>query len=311
VPPGSGWSTDPFRLEVDDEKVYGRGVSDSKGAVAALIAALRAIKKYRKFDYNLDVVLTTDEEVGGYSGLCYFADSGFLNGNCMLCMDGYSDDLVIGSNGIITWEVTVHGKSAHSGTSFLGVNAIEKALTVIGAIFAHKRVVEARRSALPASSALEKIGVTHLMPVLNINIIEGGIKENIVPNRCVLRGDRGVIPEEEMEKAAIELENVISNLDIDLDWRWWYGYPPMVVDPNHPWVGEVRRAVEMVRGRRPKLSGAQGSLDQAYAVKVTGIPTCVYGVGRQMESNAHGADENIRIDDLLSYAKFLATLVSS
>ena len=84
----------------------------------------------------------------------------------------------------------------------------------------------------------------------------------------------------------------------------------MCVDQNHPWVKEVSRAVEKVTCKKPRLSGTQGSLDQAYVVDVTGIPTCVYGVGRLTESNVHGANENVRIDDLLSYAKFLATLMT-
>jgi succinyl-diaminopimelate desuccinylase len=309
VPPGRGWTIDPFELAIIGNKVYGRGVSDSKGAVAALIAAIQAIEKHGRLRYNLEILLTTDEEVGGYSGLCYMADSGLIEGSHMLCMDGYSDDVVIGCNGIITWEVAVHGKSAHSAASFLGENAIEKALPVIDAIMAHKEDVESRRSSLAANSVLEKIGIEHLMPILNITIIAGGIKENIVPDSCILRGDRRVIPEESMEEAAAEIENVVANLGIDLDWNWWYGYPPMRMDPDHSWVSEVAAAVEKVTGEMPKLSGAQVSLDQAYFAEVTGIPACVYGIGRQMESNAHGADENVRIDDLVSYSKFLAKLM--
>jgi succinyl-diaminopimelate desuccinylase len=60
----------------------------------------------------------------------------------------------------------------------------------------------------------------------------------------------------------------------------------------------------------PRLSGAQGSLDQAYATDKTGIPTCVYGVGRQMESNIHSTDENVRLVDLESFARFLIELLS-
>ena len=59
------------------------------------------------------------------------------------------------------------------------------------------------------------------------------------------------------------------------------------------------------------MSGSQGSLDQAYATDKTGIPTCVYGVGRQMESNIHAGDENVRVDDLVNFAKFLLALMGS
>ncbi|MDM7934184.1 MAG: M20/M25/M40 family metallo-hydrolase, partial [Methanothrix sp.] len=309
VPAEGGWATDPFQLVQRNGRVYGRGVSDCKGSVAALITALRALLDDGRPRYNLRVLLTTDEEVGGYSGLCYLTDIGMVEGDCMLCMDGFSDDVVIGSNGIITWEVEVRGRSAHSGSSFLGVNAVEKSLPVITALMDLKKVVQARRSALPASSAFEGVGLKNLMPILNITMINGGIKENIVPDRCVLRGDRRVIPEESMEGAMGEIEGALRTVDADLDLRFYPGYPPMSVNPDHRWVSEVRGAVERGMGFLPRLSGAQGSLDQAYATEKTGIPTCVFGVGRQLESNAHGLDENVRLTDLEGFSRFLIELL--
>jgi len=309
VPPGYGWETDPFELVQKSGRVYGRGVSDCKGSIAALIAALKALLKEGKPKYNLRILLTTDEEVGGYSGLCYLTDLGLVKGDLMLCMDGFSDDVVIGSNGIVTWEVVVHGKSAHSGSSFLGINAIERSLPVMETLMRLKRVVQARTSALPANSSLEAIGKKNVMPILNITMISGGIKENIVPDRCVLRGDRRVIPEESMEEAMAEMERTLEPLDVEMDLKFYPGYPPMSVNPDHSWVEEVRQAVERGMGFLPKISGTQGSLDQAYATEKTGIPTCVYGVGRQIESNAHGLNENVRISDLEGFARFLIELL--
>jgi len=311
VPPGSGWSYDPFSLTIDNDRVYGRGTADSKGAVAGLIAALQAIKECdESYKYNLDVVLTTDEEVGGYSGLCYFTDQGLIEGDYMLCMDGFSDDVIIGCNGIITWQVTVRGKSAHSGASFLGTNAIEKALPVIEHLLRYKKDVESRRSSLQSSSELATLGIAHVRPMFNITIIRGGIKENVVPDRCVIRGDRRVIPDEGMEQAQKEMENLIKGLDLDLELKTWKGYPPMKIDPQHPWVSLVGEALEKARGRPSKLAGAQYSLDQSYVVEVTDIPSCVYGVGRQTDCYPHGADENVTLEDLSIYAKFLASLLT-
>jgi succinyl-diaminopimelate desuccinylase len=312
VPAGEDWSTDPFEMVQKDGRVYGRGASDSKGAVAGLIAALQMLLKHGKPKYNLSILLTTDEEVGGYSGLCFFADQGLIKGDCMLCMDGFSDDLVIGSNGVINWQITVHGKSAHSGSSFLGVNAVEKSLPVMDALMALKKEVQSKRSTLAASSALEAVGVGNLMPILNITMIHAGIKENIVPERCVIRGDRRVIPEETMEDAMDQIEKAVGSASgVDLELKFFPGYPPMRMNPDHGWTLEVKRAIEKVTGNVPNLSGAQGSLDQAYATDKTNIPTVVYGVGRQMESNVHAGDENVRVDDLVTFAKFLIELIGS
>lgn len=309
VPADGDWQTDPFELTKKNGRVYGRGVSDSKGAVAALIAALQALLKDGKPKYNLSILLTTDEEVGGYSGLCYFTDIGLIKGDCMLCMDGFSDDLCIGSNGVINWEIKVHGRSAHSGTSFLGINAIENALPVMESIMALKKQVQSRRSLMPASSALASVGVKNLMPIVNITVIKGGVKENIVPDNCTILGDRRVIPEEKMEDAMAEVERAVKIEGIDLDLKFFPGYPPMSVNPDHHWVAEVRRAIQRGMGFLPALSGTQGSLDQAYATDKTNIPTCVYGVGRQLESNIHGTDENARLTDLEGFARFIVELI--
>ncbi|WP_276837384.1 M20 family metallopeptidase, partial [Methanothrix soehngenii] len=196
VPAEGEWDTDPFCAVQKNGRVYGRGVSDCKGSVAALVAALKALLSKEKPKYNLSILLTTDEEVGGYSGLCYLTDLGQVKGDLMLCMDGFSDDVGIGSNGIITWDVMVKGRSAHSGSSFLGVNAVERSILVMERLMDLKKVVQARRSRLPASSPVKSVGIENLMPILNITMVNGGVKENIVPDRCVLRGDRRVIPEE-------------------------------------------------------------------------------------------------------------------
>jgi succinyl-diaminopimelate desuccinylase len=309
VPAEGKWDTDPFQLVQKNGRVYGRGVSDCKGSIAALLAALKALLEKGSLKYNLSVLLTTDEEVGGYSGLCYLTDLGEVKGDLMLCMDGFSDDVVIGSNGIITWDVVVHGKSAHSGSSFLGINAVERSIPVMESLMKLKKAVQERRSTLPASSALEAMGKKNLIPMLNITMINGGVKENIVPDRCTLRGDRRVIPEESMDEAMAEIERTLKPLDVKFDLKFYPGYPPMSVNPDHPWVAEVRGAVQKGMGFYPRLSGAQGSLDQAYATEKTGIPTCVYGVGRQLESNIHGLNENARVSDLIGFTSFLIELL--
>jgi succinyl-diaminopimelate desuccinylase len=312
VPAEGEWDTDPFCAVQKNGRVYGRGVSDCKGSVAALVAALKALLSKEKPKYNLSILLTTDEEVGGYSGLCYLTDLGQVKGDLMLCMDGFSDDVGIGSNGIITWDVMVKGRSAHSGSSFLGVNAVERSILVMERLMDLTKVVQARRSRLPASSPVKSVGIENLMPILNITMVNGGVKENIVPDRCVLRGDRRVIPEERMEEAMEEIERALEPLrseGIDFDLKFYPGYPPMSVDPEHAWVDEVREAVERGMGFMPQLSAAQGSLDQAYATEKTGIPTCVYGVGRQLESNIHAPNENVRITDLEGYTRFLIELL--
>jgi succinyl-diaminopimelate desuccinylase len=316
VPAGSNWSVPPFECTVRDGNIFGRGVADSKGGVAALLSLLKSMQELdKKPGYNLNIALTTDEEMGPYSGLCYLADQGKLKADYFLSMDGDSDDITIASNGNVDWQIDVFGKSHHSGSSFLGVNAIERSIPVMNELMELKTVVEKRRSKVPASMAVsQKTGLDVLIPVLNVTVINGGIKQNIVPDKCTIKGDRRFIPEERFEDVCKEMGDAISRVrqkhtDIDLVMSCDEIYAPMLTEMDHPWVQKVKKVADEVTGKNVRFAGTQGSLDVAYAVKVTGLPACCFGIGRRMQSNAHAENENILIEDLIMYTKFLGKLI--
>ncbi len=318
VPASPNWSVPPFECTEKDGRLFGRGVADSKGGVAALFTVLSAMEELDiEPGYNLKIALTTDEEMGPYSGLCYLADLGKLKADYFLSMDGDSDDITTASNGNVDWQIDVFGRAYHSGSSFLGVNAIEKAVPVMNGLLELKAEVEKRRSKVPASMAIsQKAGIKTLMPVLNITVINGGVKQNIVPDRCTLKGDRRYIPEEKFDEVCREMNEKVAQVkqkypDINLKISCDDIYAPMLTDMNHPWVQEVKRAADEVTGRDVRCAGAQGSLDVAYAARVTGLPACCFGVGRRMESNAHADDENIRIEDMVMFTKFLGRLITA
>ncbi len=318
VPASQNWSVPPFECTEKDGRIFGRGVADSKGGVAALFTVLSAMEELDiEPGYNLKIALTTDEEMGPYSGLCYLADLGKLKADYFLSMDGDSDDITVASNGNVDWQIDVFGKSYHSGSSFLGVNAIEKAVPVMNGLLELKAEIEKRRSKVPSSMVISmKAGIKTLMPVLNITVINGGVKQNIVPDRCTLKGDRRYIPEEKFDEVCREMNEKVTQVkqkypDIDLKLSCDDIYAPMLTDMNHPWVQEVKRAADVVTGRDIRCAGAQGSLDVAYAARVTGLPACCFGVGRRMESNAHADDENIMVEDLVMFTKFLGRLITA
>lgn len=316
VPASVNWSVPPFECTVKDGRILGRGVADSKGGPAALLTVLHAMEHLDiKPRYNLIIALTTDEEMGPYSGLCHLADLGKLKADYFLSMDGDSDDITIASNGNVDWQIDVFGRSYHSGSSFMGVNAIEKSIPVMNELMVLKEKVEKRRSKVPASVAItQKTGMKTLMPVFNITIMNAGVKQNILPDKCTMKGDRRFIPEEKYDDVIKEFDSVMVNIkqkhpEIYLKYSADEIYAPMLTDMNHPWVKEVQNAASEVAGQNVNLAGAQGSLDVAYAVKVTGIPACCFGIGRRTESNVHADDENIRVDDLVMYTKFLGKLI--
>ncbi len=313
VPAGEAWHTHPYTMVRKGDRLYGRGVADSKGSVAALLMALRIMKEQGiACRYNLRVALTTDEEIGMYSGLCYFADNGLLRGKYMLCMDGDNEGICVATNGVMNWEIVVNGKACHSSTPFLGINAIEKAKLVMDALEQLKERVERRESKVPCSPTMTRVtGQKHIKPIFNLTMISGGVKENIIPPSCVLRGDRRYIPEENERDVVHEFETALEPLrsELELEVHCYPGYPPMHTDPEEEWVKEVQTAASAAFGVHKPITGVQGGLDVAYAVQKTGQPVCAFGVGSSMESNAHSANENIRIEDLTNYVKFLVMLL--
>ncbi len=316
VPAGEGWSTSPFEPVIEDDRIYGRGVADSKGSIASLLTALSVMNEQGlESKYNLRVALTTDEEVGLYSGLCFFADTGLLKGDYLLCMDGDNEGICVATNGVMNWEIKVYGKSCHSSVPFLGVNAIEKAMLVMHELDVLKREVESRESKAACSPYMvETTGQKHITPVFNVTMITGGVKENVIPPGCILRGDRRYIPEEAVEEVIKEFEDflhrIITKHNIELELLCKPGYPPMFTNPDGEWVRRVRDAASDSFGVSKEITGVQGGLDVAYAVQRTNQPVCAFGVGSSIESNAHGADENVRIRDLKDYVKFLVRLLT-
>lgn len=315
VPAGEGWSTRPFEPVLKDGRIYGRGVADSKGSVASLLTALSVMKEQELASkYNLRVVLTTDEEIGPYSGLCFFADEGLLQGDYLLCMDGDNEGICVATNGVMNWEIKIYGKACHSSIPFLGVNAIEKAGLVIEELGELKRKVENRESKAPCSPYMTEVtGQKHITPVFNVTMVSGGVKENIIPPSCILRGDRRYIPEEAVDEVIKEFEDFLQDVktkhSIELELHCKPGYPPMFTSPDDEWVRRVQDAASGAFGVSLAIIGVQGGLDVAYAVQKTKQPVCAFGVGNWVESNAHGADENVRIQDLKNYVKFLLRLL--
>ncbi len=314
----SKWSVPPFEGVVKDGKVWGRGTVDSKAGAVALVVAFETLR-----DLGMDlavspvIALTTDEEVGPYTGLMYLADQGEFRG----CQWFHSCDAFAGSVGIATaggfnWSIRVAGKSVHSGRSLLGINPIEHSLPLFDEILALKQVVQTRLSWVPQHpEVVNQGGGSHLRALLNITIAHGGFKYNVVPPEFVIEGDRRFLPEEDEESAIAELRGAVDRacardrqLDAKLTIRPFYTSYAIATD--HIWPRKLQRVAEAITGETHPLVGSNGSSDVAHVARVTGIPTARLGVGRPQGSNAHGIDENVQISDIINLIKIICALAT-
>jgi succinyl-diaminopimelate desuccinylase len=305
----SGWSNDPFDPVVKGGKIYGRGSADMKGSSACQIFAMKAmVETGVRFRGKITPTFTTDEEVGGYSGVNFLVDKHVITKDVDYCLstDSGIEALDIASLGDAEYLITVKGKAAHSGRGWTGVNAIEYGASLIEDLKKLGVEISRRRSKINAEPGF---GTRKMRPGLYVNTAKGGLKGNIIPDTFEILVDRRFMPEESEARVRREIARVVKdfaakNRDVKVSLKMILSYDPMLTAPNHPLVRTVRKVARKVLGRDVPASGSQGSTDMA-AVSALGVPIVVLGATRH-DSNIHGIDEHVRIGDLVSVTKILA-----
>jgi succinyl-diaminopimelate desuccinylase len=303
VVPAEGW--DAFNPKVENGKIYGRGAADMKGSLAALILALDSLKD-RPLKYDLSAMVTTDEEYSQASQLRYLAQ--FLQpvaGAYLFNLDSSFGYVSIAGLGALHADIMVRGKSVHSGMSHLGVNAVEQANRLVNALIELKRKVTKRKSAVPCHP---NTGLDFMEARLNVNMIHGGLKVNIVPDECVISVDRRLIPEENLDDARKELEETLSSVP---GVTWDFGRVmtiPTVPPRRDPMVDELEGIIREVTGSGGQY-GEMGSGDLPHIVEEWGGKEFGLGVIRP-ECNIHGRDEFAYIKDIEDLAEIIVRFLS-
>ncbi|MGQ9583979.1 MAG: M20 family metallopeptidase [Anaerolineae bacterium] len=307
VPPGPGWTVPPFQGTVRGDRVYGRGSADMKGAIASLLAALRALADAGwPLTFQPILLFCTDEEGGSYPGIRCLAEQGFVQGH-LLCLDGQAKPRRwAGCCGMVDYRCVVLGKGGHSGEpGQAGANAIEAAIPILVALQELKGRVEQRRSAMPAAPWNP---VRYVQPRLNVTLIRGGSKSNVIPAECEIWINRRYLPEEDLDAVVAELEEVLQSPGIPLRLNGVMAHLPPVRNPIGPhwpsWEGALAKGF----GYRPSdfvLYGSSTSSDMGW-VQETGVQEILLGGLSRPENNVHGPDEWVSITDLAALAKALA-----
>ncbi|GAA2454699.1 M20 family metallopeptidase [Actinomadura vinacea] len=306
------WDTDPFTAVVDGDFVIGRGASDSKGAAAALVTAFRVLDAIgAEPSVSPMVALTTDEEIGPYTGLMYLADTGALDGaRWFHSCDGTATNIGIGYCGALNWTVAVRGESVHSGISYLGRNPVEGSLPLLEELLATKAAVQERRSRTPAQwpwpEGRERVG-----PLLNVTMARAGVKHNVVPATFTVEGDRRIIPEEDWDEVVAELHETVDRarrrtpgLDLELTIAPFYR-DGWAVEPDAPFVTAMAEIASTEHGERVRPGGSSGSSDVSHTARRLGVPTVSHGLARPGESRYHSPNERARISDLLALVRII------
>ncbi|MBU2602355.1 MAG: M20 family metallopeptidase [Actinobacteria bacterium] len=282
VPPGAGWTVDPFEPTITEGRLYGRGACDMKGGIAAMVAAIERLARIEKARRpHIEIHLVPDEEDGG-AGALQLVTRGLAHVHGAVFGEPTGLQVHIAEKGAAWLTATCVGRAAHASVPHRGESAISKAARLIVRL-------DERVPGLLASKVHPLVGGS----TLSVGTISGGTRVNIVPDHCEMTLDRRLIPGEDHEAAISELQAVAGDLaHIEL----FHLEEPAETDEHEPLVLAAQDAVEATYGERRALGGFMASTDARFYINQGHIPSIILGPG-DLE-RAHQANEYVEVEEL-------------
>ena len=303
VPPGEGWTRDPYGGEIENGKIYGRAAAVSKCDFSSFAFAVRALEAVAKPSKgSVELLFTYDEEFGGEVGPAWLLKHHIIKPDLMIAA-GFSYQVITAHNGCLQMEVTVQGKMAHAAIPDSGVDALQAANKILTALYAQNALYK------QITSSVE--GITH--PYLNIGQIDGGTNTNVVPGRVTFKLDRRMIPEENPTEVEATLRHIIheaaaqsAGVAVDIK-RILLARAMQPLAGNKPLVEAIQKHGQAVFGEAIPALGTPLYTDVRLFCEA-GIPGVIYGAGPRtvLESHAKRADERLDLEDLRRATKVIA-----
>lgn len=301
VPAGEGWTSDPWQGTIIPGRIAGRGATDMKGALAAMMCAAGAVARSRaRLDYDVVFAFTADEEVDS-RGAADLVDRGVLEGTRAIVIGEPTDmEVACAEKGALWLELETRGTAAHGSMPELGKNAILRMLR-----------------ALQAVEGTDLGGGSHPLmgrPTLSIGTIRGGTKTNVVPDRCVATLDLRTVPGQKHGDLVDAVRTAAANGGAaptsggypGVAVRMLLDRPPVETDPQHPLVRLVMEVASDAARRVSEPIGVPYFSDGAVYGPRLGAPIVICGPGHP--GQAHQANEWVSIDNLVHAARVYAGL---
>ena len=309
VPPGEGWTHDPYGGKVVDGQMYGRATAVSKSDFSSFTFAVRALESLKApLKGAVELHFTYDEEFGGEMGPGWLLQHGHTKPDLMIAA-GFSYQVVTAHNGCLQMEVTVQGEMAHAAIPDSGTDALQGAVHILEALYALNAEYKKTTS--------EVEGITH--PYLNVGQISGGTNTNVVPGKVVFKLDRRMIPEENPAEVEASIRQAIAKaaasfkpprggqaLTVDVR-RMLLAHAMKPLPGNQPLVAAIQKHGQALFGEPIPAVGTPLYTDVRLYVE-RGIPGVIYGAGPRTvrESHAKRADERLDLEDLRRATKVVA-----
>ena len=310
VPPGDGWSFDPYGGEVKDGRMYGRGVAVSKSDIASFTFALDALQAAEKagtpLNGTVELHFTYDEEFGGLLGPGYLLEINATQPDYVIGAS-FSYSIVTAHNGCLQFEVTVHGTATHGSMPETGDDALQAANAILNAIYGK----------LPDLGKIKSTVAGINTPTMLVGQINGGTNTNVVPGKVVLKMDRRMIPEESPADVEAQVRAMIEGAVAGRTGIRVEIKRLLLANAMQPLAGQEKLVValqkhgERIFGEPIPAVGVPLYTD-ARLYGEAGIPVVLYGAGPRSvpESNAKRADENLLLEDLRKATQVVACAVA-
>jgi acetylornithine deacetylase/succinyl-diaminopimelate desuccinylase family protein len=299
------WASDPFSPTVseDGSQLIGRGASDMKSAVAVMMTVIDLFKG-SDLSGCLQAHIVSDEETSGQFGTIHLMDeiaAGRLE-KPDYCLIGEKSDLKVrnAERGIFNFNVIFQGRASHTAAArATGINAIAKAA----------------KGVLALEKDIDRFHPAIGKPVISVNTISAGVAHNVVPGECTITVDRRLIPGETRETAMAEVREAFESIAAtDPDFKYTVienpddNYiPANITADTSPIVTSLQESIRQVTGAEPEYFVAWAGATDGRFYRQAGVETVGYGPGGM---NAHGANEAVYIDDLVTQAKvYVETVV--
>jgi succinyl-diaminopimelate desuccinylase len=316
------WIHPPYSGKItEDGKLYGRGSSDMKGACAAAMVSARILKELEPLENSVEFWFTADEEIGGGDGARWLSETKRLQGDVCVIGDGNGGGMEfpsidLGCKGGTPTTLIATGTTAHGATPFLGDNAINrliKAIPWVEKIRDYKlelppELEEPIKSSLEfymsswdlkTDEQREAAKRAFHYPTATCNIINGGVKRNVVPDYAEATFDIRLTPGSNPMKVKKRIEELVEESGI-------HGVEAVVTaqetagyyeSPDSAFAHQIADTVEKMTGKEPMFTILTGGTDAISVKRHTGIP-CL-GYGTSLSGVAHQPDEYITIDNLV------------
>ena len=275
-----------FEPRLEGDRLIGRGAYDMKGALAAMMCALKDLEEQDAVKVRLVCVPDEESEELDERSTDAVVAAG-LGGDFAITGEPTNMHIGVQAKGVLVMRIVVHGRAAHSSTPWLGDNAVLKAIDVF-------RRIETLPFSRESSEMFDR-------PSINLGRIEGGDALNKVPDRCEMAVDVRYLPGQDPGEILAQVR-AIPGIDV----KRTFIHPPVTVSPTDPYVRALREAVARATPDTETLSvGRDGASDAASFIEA-GIPAVEFGPAG---SGHHGPEEWVSLSSLVRYRAALGDFV--